>query len=393
MRVDIFKNTESKYEVLAHFTKEFQKALKRAKIESDTYDIIEQPEEEILASFVKNQTDFTFGFNVLLAEHSLFEPLSIPHISWIVDNATYYPALINLPHTLACFVDDDSCEFIRLFGHTATMFLPHAIEKEAVSSSQDEEIRKEARDLDIVLAGSFIDADGIVGEWHKIFSKKTVQFLDEVVESTLASPSLCHTLACLQALQKNNEVVEEIKGKELPIFDILNSIEKVIRGRDKIRLVNAMSGLDFHIFGKASDEERWREVCKDKKSFTFHEHVAFEDLLKLYKRSRIVVNSMPTIKKGFHERIFYGLAAGASVLTNENSLVPSAFDEKGALLYYLAPNYKDIPNTIQVALKDEEKRLQDVLKARERVRESHTWDNRVKTLQEVLGAQLEARKK
>ena len=384
MKIDMFENTKSQYEVLAHFAEGFQNALKRAKIDSDTYDILKQPEEEILASFIKNPPDYTAGFNVLISEHSFFEPLGIPHISLIVDSATYFPELINLPHTLACFIDQDSCEFIRLFGHAKTMFLPHAIEAEAVSSTLDEEIIDSKRDFEIVLTGSFIDAEEIFKKWQESFSKKTLQFLDDIVESTLASSNMCQTLACLQALQTNQEVIEEIKGKELPIFDIINSVEKVMRGRDKIRVVNALSGSDLHIFGSSGDEEGWRSQCKNTKGFVFHEAIPFKNLFSLYKRSKIIVNSVPMIKNGFHERIFYALAAGASVLTNENVLVPSAFEEGKALLYFLAPKYAEITQTINAALSDEKSRMADVLKARERVRASHTWDARVKTLQEVL---------
>lgn len=384
MRIDLFKNTKSQHEVLAHFTKGFQEALKRVKIDSDTYDILQQPEEEILASFVKKPPVCTAGFNVLISEHSFFEPLGIPHISLIVDSATYYPELINLPHTLACFVEQDSCEFIRLFGHTKTMFVPHAIEREVVSPALDTEIVESKRDLEIVLTGSFIDVEELYKKWKEIFSKKAVKFLDDIVESTLASSSLCHTLACLQALQTNQEVVEEIKGKEFPIFDIINSVEKVIRGRDKISLVNALHGSDLHIFGSVRDEEGWKGACKN--GFVFHKAVPFKDLFALYKRSKIVVNSMPSIKNGYHERIFYGLAAGASVLTNENVLVPSTFEEGQALLYFLAPQYDAITKTVHTALKDEKKRLQDVLKARECVRASHTWDSRVALIQEAVNA-------
>src|SRR5438105_109449 len=125
MRIDLFKNTRSHFEVLAHFTKEFQKALRRHKIASKTYDILTQSEGEILAHFVKDSSNYTAGFNVLVAEHSFFEPLNILHLAIIVDCATYYPELINSPHTIALFVDEDSCDFVRFFGHENTIFFPH----------------------------------------------------------------------------------------------------------------------------------------------------------------------------------------------------------------------------------------------------------------------------
>jgi len=240
-------------------------ALRRKKIACRIYDITKEDEAEILASFVKEAPDYTLGFNFLISTHSFLEPLGIPHIALMVDSATYYPQLINAPHTLACFVESDSCEFIKLFGNTKTLFLPHAIERELVDSTLEEEIVQAKRDFDVTISASYIDPDGIYENWKELFSQKTVAFLDEMVESTLASKEICHVLNFLQSLQTKQEIAQEIRDKELPIFDLINSVEKVMRGRDKIRLLKALNGFHLHIFGSNKMKSAGRGSCKTKK--------------------------------------------------------------------------------------------------------------------------------
>src|SRR5260370_204644 len=82
-----------------------------------------------------------------------------------------------------------------------------------------------------------------------LFSEKIVCVLDEVGERSLASSDINHTCALLRALQEHPEQLEEHKKSRVPIFDVMNSVERVIRGGDKIRLVSALRDMELHIFG------------------------------------------------------------------------------------------------------------------------------------------------
>ncbi len=384
MRIAIFVNSKSQYDVLGHFTEEFKKSLCRLKIDAMFYDTTKVSEAEILADFVKTKPDFTFGFNFLISEHSFLEPLEIPHIAVMVDSATYYPQLINAPHTLACFVEADSCKFIQHFGLTKTLFFPHAIEPSLVSADIQEELKNAKRDYEVTLTASYIDPDAIYSAWKETFSETTVAFFDEVVEETLESKGLCHFFCFLQKLQLKPDVANEIKDKELPIFDLINSVEKMIRARDKIRLVKALNGFEVHIFGHKQEEARWRAAVSGKNSIIFHQQVPFKELFSVYKRSKVVINSMPTIKHGFHERLLCALAAGASVLTNENEFMLPLFPNNLATSYFLAPKYAAIPKKVEQLLASETMRLQDVLEARNTIAKQHTWDARAKLLKELI---------
>ena len=86
------------------------------------------------------------------------------------------------------------------------------------------------------------------------------------------------------------------------------------------------------------------------------------------------------------------MGAGASVLTNENVLLPETFNPGWNLVYFLSPDYEKISTKIDAALADETKRLHDVMQSREVIAKSHTWEARVNMLQKELPNLLHAMK-
>ena len=380
MRIDFFRNDSSAHEVLGYFTKGLQEALRRHRIGSALYDMNPQSESEVLAHFVKDNTQYTAGFNVLLGEHSYFEPLGIPHIALIVDCVTYCPSLIDSPHTIACFVDEDSCDFIRLLGHDRTLYLPHAVEKEAIIDPVNL-----VRDFDVTFCGTFIDPDAIVSSWRVLFSPGFVQFLEGVAERALCSVDTNHMSLIMNELNNNYDLSKELKEKKVPLYDIMNSVERVYRGRDRIGLIGSLRDVTLHIFDHAQNEARWRNIAHT--NLVFHSAVSFQELLPVFRRSKVLLNSMPMFKRGFHERLFYGIASGASVITTENVAIPADFPASKAVLYYRPPDYAQVNATLAIALANEEERLQDILSAQKIVRKKHTWDQRVKKLKEFLTTQ------
>jgi spore maturation protein CgeB len=391
--IDLFENNQSQYEVLSHFTHEFQQALHRKKIQSKIIKKDKTTTSVAIEHFAEKNLDCTAGFNYLIDEELFFEKYRIPHLALLVDFATYYPELILCPNIISAFADEDSVEFFKLFGTNQVLFFPRAIEREVVSEKLNNEIVNSERNLEVVLCSSFIDADVIYKKWQVNLSPPLVKLLDDITEASLASRDHSHIQATLQELQVNLEFAQEIKEKKISFLDVINSVEQAMRGRDKIRILNALHGHKVFIFGPTDDKILWERVLNKKNTYTFHKPVHFKDLFSVFKRSKIVINSMPAIKRGFHERLFMALAAGASVLTNDNVSVPMSFDQGQHLIYFLSPEYHKINQGIETALSNEKKRLEDVLKAREYIRDAHTWDARVKMLEVSLPPLLKKVKK
>jgi spore maturation protein CgeB len=384
MKIDLFLNKVSQHNVLGAFTKSLHLEFERQAISSTIYDVSALSEGELLAALIKNRPDYTAGFNFFMGEHSYLEPLEIPHLAFVVDSATHYPSLLSSPHTLPCFVDQDSCEFLKFFGIDNALFFPHAIDRDLVSGQRQEEIVESKRDLDVVMTASFIDDESMYKKWQELFSKEAVTLLDDVVEKSLASPLYCHTLTYLQTLQQDERIVEEMKQKNVPIFDVVNSVEKVVRGRDKKRLIDALQSFPLHIFSTKKDLAGWKQAFSSHTNITYHEEVPFSQLFEVYKRAKIVINSMPTIKHGFHERLFYALAGGASVLTSKSFFLEERFPANKAVRFYLPPDYGQIKQEIETLRTCEKGRLDDVMALRKDINLHHTWDQRVASLLSCL---------
>jgi len=382
--IDFFKNTKSQYGVLPAFSVGLRRALERQKVHTNDFDMEALSHGEIVAKLAKNRPDCTAGFNVVIPKHSAIEPLGIPHLSLIVDCATYYPELLQTDHVVASFVEEDSCGFLRMLGFSNVLFLPHAIDRELVSPKNLKEITSEKRDLDVVMCGSYYSADEIVSAWKELLSPSAVTHLIELAEEVMSSTHRTHLQAFVELVEKQGPFEKELLKKKIEYFDLMNSLELYIRSIDRVRFLQAIDGYDLHIFGAKQYEEGWMRELKGKKRLFFHPEVLHDELPKVFRRARCVLNSLPTIKRGFHERLLVALSQGASVLGNDNVYIQSQFPLSKALLNIMPPNYSRANALLDAAFKDEATRLEDVIATHTTIREHHTWDERAKTLLKKL---------
>lgn len=364
--------------MLSAFETGLQQAFKRDGVSSQTFDILSDSEGHILSHFAEDMPECTIGFNVI-PNHLPFEELGIPHVALIVDCATYYPEIFECKNAVAAFVEEDSCGFVRQCGHKHVIFFPHAIDKSLLVDTFPEK----KRDLDVVMCGSFSDAELIRGSWELILSKKAQDLLMDMAEEVLASSDTTHLELFVKEMEKKGEFANEILEKGLPAFSLMNWLEVYIRGVDRTRFIEAIDA-DVHIFGSEQDEEQWKKALKKKKNLIFHKPVPYEQLPSLFMRAKAVLNSMPTIKRGLHERLLMALARGATVLTNDNIFLSKTFGKHEALLTVTSKDYSAANELLKNAFQDEEKRIKDVLSTHTIIREGHTFEVRAKMLQDVL---------
>ncbi len=378
-RIDVFKNTKSQYGVLASFTTSLQQALRRSGISSRTFDILTQSEGTILSHFAKEMPDYTIGFNVI-PHHLSFEQLGIPHIALVVDCATHYPELLQCKSAIAAFVEQDSCDLFRLIGHKRVLFFPHAIDEKWLKGRQ----MPARRDLDIVLCGSYADSELVRGVWKMLFSEYVQEKLCDIAEKAIASASVTHMEMLMDEMEKGGNFADEIKEKKISAFDLMNWMELYMRGVDRLRFLQALQDVDIHIFAGKKDLEQWEQALRGKKRLFFHEEVAYEELADVFARARIVLNSMPTIKKGLHERLLFALSQGASVLNNASDFVCTAFPQRLAVLSVQPPEYDRANELVQEVFQNEEARQEEVRAAQKYIGEGHTFDARVAYLKEMI---------
>lgn len=379
-KIDIFLNPTSQFGVLDSFTLGLQKALRRAHVGSRSYNMFDRGREHMEKLCEKAPPQCTLGFNVILGPHVLYERLGIPHVAVMVDCASYLPQVFECYNCIAAYVDLDSCRYAQYFGHKPVIWLPHAIDRDMLTPHMRKIALGTKRDMDVVFCGSFVDGDDVWLGWKLLFSKKVIRILEDIVDEVIASSHLHHFDAFRHAYELHPIIQKEMKNKDLSFHHVVSSLDKCIRGRDRARLIKALKSYRLHIFTSPQDIDRWKRVIGSAKKVTFHNAVAFTALPEELQRAKIVVNSSPMMKHGYHERLFLALSQGASVVTNKTDFVEKAFRRVEAVQFYKAPHYDEITKTIDALLESEEKRLEDVVQAQQLIRKEHTWDNRVQTL-------------
>jgi spore maturation protein CgeB len=161
---------------------------------------------------------------------------------------------------------------------------------------------------------------------------------------------------------------------------IYQRVEKYCKGRDRVNLIRALSGFNIHLFGSQNGVQDWRRDLKDADHVIVHAPVSFKESLDLFRKSKIILNSSPQFRHGSHERVLYGLAAGAAVITNENPYLQNHFNRHSGVLYYLPGKEQELKELVAALLADEPLRRQITSKGRTAVLQNHTWDHRVTDL-------------
>lgn len=367
---------KSQFGVLYVFTTEFQKSCNRAGIQTKVISLQQEGIGDLLIALNEYNPEYIVGFNIVPSEDLFLDIIPIPFISVFVDSATYFPKIIECKNLIACFVEEDSCAFLQSMGFSKTLFFPHAIDKKYLVGPIDQKVRE----LDVVVSSTFYDPDFYLQTWKRHFSKKLVSFLLEIADEVLSSADVTSLkLFC----QRAELVIDEIKNAACSPAEVANTLEQYIRARDRIALVKAIDGLDIHIFGPANEHVGWKRALPGKKQLYFHGPIEYEKVPELFSRARIVVNSMPMIKHGVHERLLLALSQGASVLTTKNNYVDGCFTAPRAVIGVLQQDYHAITAFLQHALADEDKRLSDIQLCRNIIKEQFTWDSRVSLLREL----------
>jgi spore maturation protein CgeB len=371
-KVDCYMPTNSQYGVLGHFTQKMCAALVKRGCQGRLLTI-----QEAQAS-VDDPPDFLFGYNGIPEHKShlfLCDIIEKPNICCLVDLSYRYFHVLESPLVHVGCNDLFSEHMIHETGFKQTFFLPVAADE------PDENAVKKSRSIDILLMATFIDYEERRKEWNLIYSKAMVEVLNNSIELAFAQETMplpeAFQLAYKTAIYKN----EQLMVNTQMLFSALSDLELYVRGRDRAELVCSIRHLPLHIYDGSVDKRNWEGYLKGKQTnVTFHRPVNFEESLKVFADSKIVLNSTPHTRQGASERVFNALARGALPLTNQNTYLGSIFESEKDILYFKNRQLGQVEPLIDKYLKDNDLRDDLVAHGRKKVLQDHTWDNRADLL-------------
>ncbi len=371
MKIALLNPIESsKYRVTNHFILSLEKALKKIGVEVERFDVtsiddttlekIEEGSPDLILTF------FIYGKN----SGRLFEKTKTPIFYFSIDSPEYFiDAVKNLDYFVS-LRDSHSCEIAKKMGLKKVLLLPHAADNDFSTPIENE------RPYDIVFFGTALPIN--IGESFLVDYPTPVQeAVLRAVDLNLSNPFISHYDSLLESLRLDSRISREML-QNIDLSKLLQMVEMKIRAKDKIDLLSAFKEHTIHIFGSGINASEWKDTLKG--NFIFHPEIKFDEALKIMSQSKIVLNSVPTIRFGGHERLFYAYQMGALPFTTFTPFVDKEFKPGENILVYYPPHYNDLDKMAAAVLNDEAKRKRMVESGRAVVEKTHTWDNRAQEL-------------
>ncbi|MBS4168005.1 glycosyltransferase [Parachlamydia sp. AcF125] len=374
-RIDIFVPSRSQYGVLNQFTREFAEALSRQGVICRILEAQKGNPEPFLDQIFQNPPDCTLSFNGLLPDEEgrfFCDLIQIPHVAYLVDAPTHFFPLANSPLTLTTCVDNLGSQFFNELDCEYTFFLPHGVDKKLKNLDS-------RRPHEVVMFSSCIDYEKIRESWDHRFSKPLVNALHETVEMALYQDGISYLHAFVQAVDRQAKQGNPIPSQEINFIELLDTLERYIRGKDRTELVRGIQDAQVEVFGAPDGSKSWSDYFKDKPNVRCHPPVPYPQALEIMQQAKIVLSSCAWIKSGLHERILAGTQLGALVVCQENPYLLAQF-KRNSLLYYRHGEWESVNEKIGYFLNHEAERQARVQQGQHIIQTGHTWDHRATQL-------------
>jgi len=265
------------------------------------------------------------------------------------------------------FVDrrqtDLSC--LRLDDPPPTIFCPTGAPK-----AKTEPLPMAERDIDILFSGS-ISLDPERANWGERFGGNDLLrgIFTDAVDACIEEYEDAY-IAIVRACEARS--VDPL-GLE---FDLLRSLFGIVEGccqaHQRKQIISTLRDVKVKVMGDFPSDTFDSSV-----NVELIGHRSFADGVELMGRSKIVLNIVPKFSDGAHERIWYGMAQGAVVLTTASDYVAETFTHGRDILFIERGGKFDAGAVADLA--GNTARLDEMAEnARPLFEAGHTWDVRAK---------------
>lgn len=367
----------NQYESKRHFSYKLAEAFIRAGLEavvfdSDSGDFIQEWERR-----QKSDCDLACSFNRFARgpKGYLWEHIKTRFVSFLIDPIIYDMQTVASPNALVTCVDRGDCMYADAMGNKNVAFMPHAIEKDIAAGNGE-------RPYPVVFIGSSYDPENLKSYWQKHLAAGFCEIIEESIRNAFEEVETSFLRAVLKALQRRG-----LKPEDVPFRDLYYYVDYYMRGYDRVELIRAIKDVEVHVFGgtcwrKEAPIAGWNYYLGLQPNVVLHPAVTFSEVLDILKKSKLCLNSVPTLRDGSHERVFSSYACGALPVSSENLYWREQFGD--SIVLYPYDNRAYAAERIKELLANEPMRQSMVDKGREITMKRHTWDNRVVFLLEQL---------
>lgn len=247
-----------------------------------------------------------FGINLMLNGENYWSQNQIPFISYMGDSPYHAPGLHAAEgpglHLLYGCVDFLEVYRDHLEGRAYASILRYGYP----DNPHADEMPWAEREHRAVFVKTGVDPAQLHAAWADL-PRSVRALLQESAEQVLSGTDMTVAAVCAASFERNH--LHCGSQREFFLF-VCSTVDRYARAVRAERMVRALLPHDALIIGE------WSHLDGPGTRARFGAPVAAGRLDALYARSRVVVNTSPTVRHGVHERIMAGLFAKAAVVSD-----------------------------------------------------------------------------
>lgn len=352
---------------LVYYTKHLAKAFQDLGACCQIIEIDDHNIREKLSDLFKSPPDCFFGIHAIqcdpifaFGKPYLFEQLNKPYFCYQLDPTIEISHLIDKPLAHLLHVDANYSQLVSpLIPHSH--FFPFGV---------DRELKGDEKKEGLVFFGSCFDYETLSQFFENKWGLSIVKRLKDSAYEALKDP-------CLNI----NQLVFNEFG-DTPLFlQYMTFAESYMRAVERIDLIkNLCKNFAITVYGQTSSmgqvlpKKGWREYLTDCSQVIVKSAVSYHQSLQIMKKSRIVINSSPHFRHGFHDRFLNAIACNAVPLTNDIDYCRTHFKE--GPIYYHYGEWEMLNENVNHVLKSKIDHLNNL--NRQYLMATHTWHDRAK---------------
>lgn len=355
--------------------------------ESDNTRLNRELCEKLIRSITEDKFDFVFSFNYFPVVSIACNACQVKYVSWTFDSPfiQLYSNTVKFPYNYVFIFDRGTCEDLWKQGIGTVYHLPMAAPAARYDAYSMQEEEKAFYHTEISFIGStyherknrFYERLGNIGEYTRGYLDGCIEMqkriygdflLERMLEPEIMEDMLEHC-----PLRVNQDGFERLEWVYAHYF-LARQITALER-KEILDLLSQKYQVELYTYDATP------ELSRVKNRGTAE---VMEEAPKIYRCSQINLNiSLKSILTGIPLRSFEIMGSGGFLLSNYQREYENYFDNGIDYVYYT--DYEDLGEKVEYYLSHNKERREIARNGYEKVKNGHTYKNRVDTILEIIG--------
>ena len=378
-----YRDVEETFKMLGHTVDNIEQKL-------GNYDIDPEFETLLKARLHQVHYDMVFTVNYFAVISNICQELGIKYVSWTCDNpliSMYHRSVFNDCNYIFTFDKTNYLEF-KAMGVEHIWYLPLAVDAERIDAVIDgrltpDGIDKRAYEGDVAFVGSLYERNSY--DKLKYNLPEYLQgYFDAVMEAQLniSGANIIEPMLTTGILEQLQQYFKLEKSSEESFSDLGLIFQTTVLGfkiaevQRRRALIELSKHFDVNVYSNSDVSDLVRVRYMGSVDY-------WSEMPKVFRQSKINLNfTIPNIKSGIPLRVWDVLGSKGFLLTNYQAEIPYYFTEGEDLVCF--DGVEDLREKVAYYLAHEEERMQIAENGYRKVKEHHTYVNRINVMLHII---------